>query len=259
MCVLDSLIYIIGIVWSVDRPPALCVAHSPNPTPQTPTTATAAAQEAQAQATQVAEEERAKRAEAAASIFIPGLEGVDWLALLDEFEAGGVEGDGEKKKYVPEEIPLLSPAAALAARARTERQREGFKREGDEKGKGKEEGEGGERLPMRRRHVQVARDPEIQVRVGCWVCVVVVGGRRGCWLFLLINGGKGVDGGLIHHFRSSTNAPTPTAHPSSSMHENRRRAWPCRCAGWSRRSWRPSRSMTSWSSAGRRARASPRR
>jgi hypothetical protein len=93
---------------------------------------------------------------------IPGLEGVDWLSLLDEMMVEGEDeedgNEGKKGKYVPQEIPLLSPAAALAARERAARRRG----EGGVKG-----GEGeGPRLPTRTRHVQVVRDPEIQVREG---------------------------------------------------------------------------------------------
>ncbi|KAM3569921.1 hypothetical protein VYU27_007999 [Nannochloropsis oceanica] len=98
-----------------------------------------------------------ERKEAAASIKIPGLEGVDWLSVLEDLITNEEEGEGgneggKKEKYVPTEIPLLSPAAAMALREKMRR-------------KGKEEGkEGGEAvvLAQRERRVEVKRTPEIQ-------------------------------------------------------------------------------------------------
>lgn len=85
---------------------------------------------------------------------------MDWLSLLDEMTGEGEakEGEGQKRKekYVPQEISLLSPYAAAMAKLKAKM--------GGVEGEGKRE----ERvlLPMRRRHVQVVRDPGIQVSEG---------------------------------------------------------------------------------------------
>jgi ATP-dependent RNA helicase DHX37/DHR1 len=119
-------------------------------------------------------DEQERRRQAAASIKIPGLEGVDWLSVLEDLlkEGEGEEGEGgeegqggerkKKAKYVPKEIPLLSPAAALALRQKMQG------------GKKKDGGEGEEKesaLPRRERQVQLNRTPEIQAaRIQLPVC-----------------------------------------------------------------------------------------